>query len=119
VEIAIAPCQLVHDQLRCYGTDGLDSLDDDEISTAILSLGTVLRRLTISFTLPFRNFTTFRSHWIKNGASNSWQARRDMLDEFFEPLPLQLIRLEERTLEALCLPVSPRAELGWPPLSSA
>jgi len=37
-----------------------------------------------------------------------------MLDEFFEPLHLHLIRLEERTFEALALPVSPRAELGWP-----
>jgi len=37
-----------------------------------------------------------------------------MLDGFFEPLHLQLIRLEERTLEALAVPVSPHAELGWP-----
>ena len=114
VEVAIALCQLVHDQLQRFGTDGSETLDDDEVGMAILSLGAVLRRLTISFKLPFRNFTTFRSHWIKNGASNSWQARRDMLDEFFEPLHLQLIRLEERTFEALALPVSPRAELGWP-----
>jgi hypothetical protein len=113
-EVAIALCQLVHDQLQRFGTDSSETLDDDEIGTALLSLGAVLRRLTISFKLPFRNFTTFRSHWIKNGASNSWQARRDMLDEFFEPLHLHLIRLEERTFEALALPVSPRAELGWP-----
>ena len=36
-----------------------------------------------------------------------------MLEEYLEPLHLQLIRLEERTLEALAHPVSPRAELGW------
>jgi len=114
VEVAVALCQLVHDQLQRYGTDGTHTLDDDDIGTAILSLGAALRRLTVSFNLPFRNFTTFRSHWIRNGASNSWQARRDMLDGIFEPLYLQLIRLEERTLEALAVPVSPRAELGWP-----
>jgi len=114
IEVAIALCELVHDQLQRYGTDSSQTLDDGEVGSAILALGAALRRLTVPFGLPFRNLTTFRSHWIKNGASNSWQARRDMLDGFFEPLHLQLIRLEERTLEALAVPVSPHAELGWP-----
>lgn len=114
VEVAIALCQLVHEQLQGYGTDSSQAIDDGEVGAAIIALGAVLRRLTVAFDLPFRNFTTFRSHWIKNGASNSWQARRDILDKLFEPLHLQLIRLEERTLEALALPISPRADLGWP-----
>ncbi len=114
LEVAVALCQLVHDELQRYGTDGSQTLRDDEISAAILALGAVLRRVTVPFALPFRNFTTFRSYWIKNGASNSWQARRDMLDEIFESLYLRLIRLEEQTLEALALPISPHAEVGWP-----
>ena len=114
IEVAIALTDLVHAQLQGYGTDSSQTLDDGEIGSAILALTATLRRLTIPFGLPFRNFTTFRSHWIKNGASNSWQARRDILDEFFEPLHRQLVRLEERTIEALALPVSPHSELGWP-----
>lgn len=114
IDVAIGLADLVHAQLQGFGTDSSHTVDDSEISSAILALGAVLRRLTIQFDLPFRNFTTFRSHWIKNGASNSWQARRDMLDELFEPLHLALVRLEERTLEALAVPVSPHAELGWP-----
>ncbi|HEU5156128.1 MAG TPA: hypothetical protein VFU43_03970 [Streptosporangiaceae bacterium] len=114
LEIAVALCQLVHDELQRYGTDGSQTLQDDEISAAILALGAVLRRVTVPFALPFRNFTTFRSYWIKNGCSNSWQARRDMLDEIFEPLYLRLVRLEEQSLEALALAISPRAEVGWP-----
>jgi hypothetical protein len=114
VELAIGLTELVHTQLQGFGTDSSHTLDDDEISAAILALRAVLRRLTIQFDLPFRNFTTFRSHWIRNGASNSWQARRDMLDEIFEPLHLRLVRLEERTLEALAIPISPHSELGWP-----
>ncbi len=103
VELAIGLTELVHTQLQGFGTDSSHTLDDDEISAAIFALRAVLRRLTIQFDLPFRNFTTFRSHWIRNGASNSWQARRDMLDEIFEPLHLRLVRL-----------LSPHAELGWP-----
>jgi len=114
IEVAIALTDLVHVQLQGYGTDSSQTLDDGEIGSAILALTATLRRLSIPFDLPFRNFTTFRSHWTKNGASNSWQARRDMLDGFFEPLHVKLIRLEELTLEALALPVSPRAETGWP-----
>lgn len=114
MELAIGLAELVHTQLERFGTDSSHTLDDGEISAAILALRAVLGRLTIQFDLPFRNFTTFRSHWIRNGASNSWQARRDMLDEIFEPLHLRLVRLEERTLEALAVPISLHAELGWP-----
>jgi hypothetical protein len=112
LEVAIALAQLVHDELESYGTNGLQRLDEQQIGLAILSA--VLKRLGIQFELPYRNFSTFRTFWIRNDCSGSWQARRDLLDERFEPLHLRLMRLEETTLEALANPVSPRAGTGWP-----
>lgn len=114
IDVALALADLVHRQLESFGTDSSETLKDDEIGTAIRALHAVLKRLTVAFELPFRNFTTFRSYWLKHGASNSWQARRDILDEFFEPLHLHLVRLEEKSLDALIQPISPRAETGWP-----
>jgi hypothetical protein len=114
LEIAIALAQLVHAELEEYGTNGNPRLNEQQIALAIRALHSVLKRLGVQFDLPYRNFTTFRTHWMKKGCSGSWQARRDLLDEKFEPLHLQLIRLEETTLEALANPVSPRAGTGWP-----
>jgi hypothetical protein len=114
LEVAIALAQLVHDELESYGTNGQQRLDEQQIALAIRALGAVLKRLGIQFELPYRNFSTFRTFWMRNDCSGSWQARRDLLDELFEPLHLRLMRLEETTLEALANPVSPRAGTGWP-----
>lgn len=114
IEVALGLADLVHRELESYGTNSAETMNDEEINAAIRALQAVLRRLTIAFDLPFRNFTTFRSYWLRNGASHSWQARRDILDKFFEPLHLKLVRLEEKSLEALAQPISPRAETGWP-----
>lgn len=114
LEVAIALTQLVHQELEGYGTNSAETLNDSEIGAAIVGLRAVLRRVAVPFDLPYRNFTTFRSHWVRNGASNSWQARRDMLDAVFEPLHLRLIRLDEQTIEALAIPISPHAQTGWP-----
>jgi hypothetical protein len=114
LEVAIALAHLVHDELEAYGTNGQQRLDEPQIALAIRALSAVLKRLGIQFELPYRNFSTFRTFWIRNDCSGSWQARRDLLDERFEPLHHRLMRLEETTLEALVNPVSPRAGTGWP-----
>ena len=114
LEVAIALAQLVHDELESYGTNGHQRLDEQQIALAIRALSAVLKRLGVQFELPYRNFSTFRTFWIRNDCGGSWQARRDLLDERFEPLHHRLMRLEETTLEALANPVSPRAETGWP-----
>jgi hypothetical protein len=105
---------LIHDELQAHGTDGKESLNDAEMSTALLALTAVARRVGVTFEPPFRNFTTFRSYWIRRGASGSWQARRDLLEDLFGPLHRELVRLEERTFDALADPVTPHADLGWP-----
>ena len=116
IEVAIALAKLVHDELESFGTHGEQRLSDDQIALAIRALSTVLKRLGVTLSVPFRNFSTFRTYWIRKDCigPGSWQARRGLLDEIFEPLHLKLMRIEDTTLEALANPISPRAETGWP-----
>lgn len=113
-EAAVALCQLVHEELEAYGTGGGEKLADDDLAGAIRALVVVTKRLGVDFDPPYRNFSSFRSYWMRNDGSGSWQARREMLAEVFDPLYLRLIRLEEATFEALINPISPRADVGWP-----
>jgi hypothetical protein len=99
-EVAIALASLIHDELQAYGTGGGETLTDAEMTEALSSLRAVVRRDGGTFDPPFRNFTAFWSWWLRQGASHSWQARRDLLEELFGPLHLELARIEERTLDA-------------------
>ena len=62
----------------------------------------VCKRLGVRLELPFRDFTRFRSYWIRSGASGSggWQARRDILDDLLNPVRTRIRELEERPLKA-------------------
>ncbi|MBA8823936.1 hypothetical protein FHX42_001265 [Saccharopolyspora lacisalsi] len=113
LEVAQGLTDLVHEELEAYGTHGRARLTDKESALAIRALHAVLKRLSITLELPFRDFTRFRSYWSRNGASGSWQARRDILETFFEPLVTQLTRMEEASLDELAEPVSPRRATGW------
>lgn len=114
-EVAVALARLVHDELESYGTGGGERLGDEDMRDALLALRAVLKRLAVPpLDLPFRDFTTFRSHWLKQGASGSWQARRDILNDLFGPLHDELADMETRSLErSLADPVSPRGRTGW------
>lgn len=112
-EAAIALLDVVHDDLHSYGTGGGERLDDAEMELAISALKAVTRRIGVSFELPFRNFTTFRTYWLRNNASGSWAARREILADLFEPCRAKLVALEERSLDALPNPISPRSSTGW------
>jgi len=114
VAVALGLTQLVHEDLERFGTGGGERLDDRQMAEVLRTLRAVLGRLNVEFDLPFRNLSMFRSYWLKRDASGSWQKRRDLLEELFEPLHLRLIRLEESLFEALADPVSPRAGTGWP-----
>lgn len=112
--VAIALVQLVHEELQAYGTSGSPKLTEEEITQALLALRSVLRRVGTPVDLPFRGFAGWRSYWLTKGASGSWQARRDLLAELFDPLHDRLVRMEDASFEALANPVSPRASTGWP-----
>lgn len=114
VEVGLVLCQLLQAEFTAHGTDGGQQLTDSEVEAAVLAFQAVSRRLRVEFSLPFRDFTGFRTYWMENNGSGSWHARRVMVNEFFEPVYLKLLRLEEATFEALVDPISPRTELGWP-----
>jgi hypothetical protein len=113
-EVAVALCRLVHDELEAYGTGGGEKLTEDQVATAIRALVAVTKRIGVDFDPPYRDFSSFRNYWLRNDGYGSWQARRELLAQVFDPLYTRLLRLEEATFEALVDPVSPRAEVGWP-----
>lgn len=55
------------------------------------TLRTLLKRFGMDDSeVPFRDFKSFRSYWGRNDAYGSWQARRDILHEIFDPIHDQL-----------------------------
>lgn len=113
VETAVGLARLVHDEFEAFGTGGYTHMDDDDSARALLALRQVSKRLGMEFNPPFRDFRTFRQHWIRTGASNSYQARRDLLSGLFDSVYERLVELELSAIEsALSEPVSPRKTTG-------
>ncbi len=115
VEVAVPLAHLIHNDLEKYGTGGGQEMTEQQMGEALLALRAVVHRLGIvSFDVPFRDFTTFRSWWTRNDGHGSWQARRDLLAGIFEPLHDQLARIEQQVLtSSLVEPISPHARTGW------
>ncbi|MFI0479388.1 hypothetical protein [Actinomadura sp. 9N215] len=107
LDAAVGLARLVHDELEKYGTDSSQELTEHGIREAVLTLHAVLKRVGVAFNLPFRDYATFRSQWLREGCSGSWQKRRDMLNDLFNPLHDQLIEKESRALSST--PLSPSA----------
>jgi hypothetical protein len=115
IEAAVALGRLVHDDLEAFGTDGDEELTDSQMRESLLALGSILKRLGLTdLQVPFRDLKTFKSYWLKRGARGSWQARRDLLNEVFEPMHDALAQLESDALSStLASAVSPRGGTGW------
>lgn len=115
VDAAVALARLVHDEFETFGTGGNPYADDEDSARALLALRQVLKRLRIEFDPPFRDFRTFRQFWIREGAANSYQARRNILSRLFDDIHERLVQLELSTIEStLSSPISPRGTTGWP-----
>ena len=115
LDAAVALTHLVWDELSAFGTDGHNSLDDKEIALAQRALTASLSRIGITLSVPWRDFNTFKAHWLRNGCSGSWQARRDLLNELLAPIQVELDRQEDAQFRAVnAEAVSPHAKTGWP-----
>jgi len=115
LEAAVELTHLVWDDLIAYGTGGGNVLDDAELTLAQRSLTAVLDRIGIALTFPWRDFTSFKSHWIRNDCSGSWQARRDLLQNLFDPVQTELDRQEDAQFRAVTAEaISPHSRIGWP-----
>jgi hypothetical protein len=117
IEVAVALARVIHDDLERFGTGGGQEMTDVQVRESLLALRAVVNRLGITdFEVPFRDFTTFRSWWIRQGAAGSggWQKRRDLLSGVFDSLHDQLALMEQESLAStLVEPISPRARTGW------
>lgn len=115
LDAAVALTHLVWDELSAFGTDGRNSLDDKEVAVAQRALTATLARIGITLSFPWRDFNTFKAHWLRNGCSGSWQARRNLLEELFAPVQAELDRQEEAQFRAVnAEAVSPHTKTGWP-----
>jgi hypothetical protein len=115
IEIAVPLAALIHDELEKYGTDGSQVMSEAEVRVALLALKAVDDRLAITdVDVPFRDFGSFRTWWTRHDAYGSWQARRNLLRDIFDPLHDQLALLEQRSLASTLVdPVSPHRRTGW------
>jgi hypothetical protein len=114
LDAAIALTKLVWEELEANGTSGGTRLNEEQIALAQRALTATLSGVGIKLDLPWRNFATFRSYWLKNDCSGSWQARRDLLETFFGPVQLAPDRQEETQFRAvLAEAVSPHTKTGW------
>jgi len=115
VEAAVGLARLVHDELEIFGTEGSVEMTEANMREALLALREVAGRLGIDdFNPEFRDFSSFKTYWLRNDAYGSWQARRDLLTDIFEPLHERLTDLETRSLSStLAEAVSPHGKTGW------
>lgn len=113
LSVASELSKVVWEEYEKCGTEG-KTIPEPEIVLAQKTLISVLDRLQIQINIPWRDFRSFRSYWIRNGAHGSYQARRDILSDLFEPIQQELDRRERQSVQAsLVTAISPHATLGW------
>ncbi len=82
LDVAQALARLVHDELRAYGTDSTNKLNDEQLADALKALRAVLHRVGVTQP-PFRDFSTFHDYRSREGmgGSGGWGMRRGYLSE--------------------------------------
>lgn len=111
---ALTLMRIVWEEYEAYGTDGSQSVSNEESRELLRTLVLVLHRQGIDFRCPWHDFSSFRSYWMANGGHGSWQARRNMLVQHFESVRSELENLEDQNYaNELVNPISPRDQLGW------
>jgi len=114
LDLTTVIAQLVQQELEAFGTSGGQRLDDADSALVLRACTAALKRHGIELDFPFRNYSGFRTYWINNDMSGSWQARRSYVQDLFEPVLAALFRLADARLEAVtATAVSPRAGTGW------
>ena len=112
LEVAGALAELAAQEFGAFVREK-QTLSNSEIAAVVRALRATVDRLDISFTLPWRDFESFRGHWEHNGAigSGAWAARRTLIKECFNPLTQALAR--KASSEAAATPVTMAPKSGW------
>ena len=116
VDMAESLTRLARNELTTFGTSGERKITDDEdIQLVLRACAACCDRVGVSFPkLPFRDFTTFRRYWIAAGMSGSYAARRDYLNQLFDPVSEELDGIAVRSwADSLARPISPHGATGW------
>ena len=113
---AISLVKVVRSELVAYGTSGPTILSNDQVKLAIKALSAAIVRVGIKdLNLPFRDFVTFHTVWIKEGCKGNYQARPDLLAKYFDPLETQLDDIEVQSFQSnLAEAMGQGVAVGWP-----
>ena len=121
IDVALALMDLARDDFQLSGTSGGEQISDVEMRVVVRALERTSARAGQHFILPFRDHATWRSFWIRKGASGSggWQARRELLSDLFDEPYAALMAAQDQALEStLVAPISPRERTGWPAIDT-
>ena len=115
-EVGLALTLLARREFTAYGTDSGNLITDEGSRDLVRTLAAVARRLGVDeFMPPFLDFPAFRTYWNQHEGYGSWQARRDMVVTWFEPLQERLEALEDASFVGeLVDPVTAASRMGWP-----
>lgn len=118
VEVAPELTTLIHEELRRFGTGGTPLMSDADIRIALQALHATVSRIGVPpANVPFRDFSTFKEYWNRQGAAGNggYQKRRNILSAIFDGLHDTLAELETRSLSStLAEPVTSHPRTGWP-----
>ena len=96
-----------------------NKLSDTDVGLVLAAVSAVAGRLGASFTAPWRDLSSFRSHWEARGITNggAWAARRRIVDEVFDALDSELEAVTSRS--AAMAPVATDPIAGWAAIDAA
>lgn len=120
MEVATALLRLAHDELLAFATDRSQRTDDEDMRLILRTARRLVKRLEVSFQLPFSDYGSFHAYWEENNCYGSWAARRGVLRVLFEPVHRELADREDDELEAsLAQPITSHSGTGWPEVDKA
>lgn len=113
----LALVALLRSEYLASGTDGTQQLLDAEVIELQRAARVVLKRLGVQLDVPWRGHSGFKTYWVANDGRNSWQARRNMVADVFDPVQDQLDSLGDQQATGgsdLVEPATEHTQLGWP-----
>jgi hypothetical protein len=108
---------LARNELVACGNGDRQRLNDDEFRTLLRASISACQRIDLAFpTLPFQDFTGFRSYWKSQGwvGGGSYATRREFIQEVFRQLEFDLFEYESKLISSVLIePIEANSSIGW------